>query len=631
MPRAKGGSIPPPQVFVNPGDGGLISELNENDVLSGRGGRINNHPGNITFRTVVEDYKREYLDPRIRKLEKAHVAARLVAQIRSANPPGRFLREDADHKGKFVEIGDQKAWKKAGQALREDAPDVRKVLDEEIKDVGVMNHNPYSSPQQQQQQQQHMQYRPPPPGSIPSGIPPAVSYSPSTGGHHHQLPPPQQQHRPDPPESEGVTGYRQPPLNYYDTDGPAGRAGGGGGGGSRGQSHHPAPHQQQYPQGGPGMHTALPPHGYPQPPPPSHHHHQQGHPSPPSNYYGHPPPPQYQHQHPPQNQQHFPQPLPQFRQTSNQYNDAAYSTQPHSHQQQQQFDPKRKKSSFSEKLHDPANVVYSAIDTVSEMADKMKQRLPGKDSLPAFMSTATDFTMSDVSAFTASNKTKSSNDPNEIFQGAVKRGSNSTKTGSGNSKEESFNMSDLSFGFSMGRTRSFPDLMLSTGDINLLPALPDESGGDSDDVTPQRTSSGRILRPAPMAHARQSSSGSGSSGSMASLTIRGFHPVRGRTNTQNTTSAMGGLNDAMSIMSIDSHKLSMKSDNSSWMENLKSMQSIHSDGRNAFLHDDSGSVRSLLSDISNDLNALDLAEPLLPPFPVDQSFDSEYMVRRPDP
>ena len=111
MPRAKGGSIPPPQVVVNAGDGGLISEVNENDVLSGRGGRINNHPGNITFRTVVEDYKREYLDPRIRKLEKAHVAARLVAQIRSANPPGRFLKEDPDHPGKFVEIGDPKAWR----------------------------------------------------------------------------------------------------------------------------------------------------------------------------------------------------------------------------------------------------------------------------------------------------------------------------------------------------------------------------------------------------------------------------------------------------------------------------------------------------------------------------------------
>jgi hypothetical protein len=256
------------------------------------------------------------------------------------------------------------------------------------------------------------------------------------------------------------------------------------------------------------------------------------------------------------------------------------------------------------------------------------------------MSTATDFTMSDVSNFTASNTTKS-NDPNEIFQGAVKRGSGSSKNSSGNSKQ-SFNMSELSLsglGFSMGRTRSFPDLMLSTGDIhNLLPAMPDEGGG-SDDDTPKRTASGRILRPE--LHARDGSYGSGgsiNSGSMVSLTIKGFHPVRGRANTQNTTSAMSGLNDAMSIMSIDSHKLSMKSDNSSWMENLKSMQSIHTnDARNAYaLHDDSGSVRSLLSDISNDLNALDLAEPLLPPFPTESSSgfnDSDFVVHhsRPDP
>lgn len=111
MPRAKGGSIKPPRVVVNPGDGGLISELNNNDVLSGRGGRINNHPGNITFRLVCQDYKHEYLDPRTRKLEKAHVAARLVTQIRSTNPPGRFLKEDQSNPGFFIEIGDQKAWK----------------------------------------------------------------------------------------------------------------------------------------------------------------------------------------------------------------------------------------------------------------------------------------------------------------------------------------------------------------------------------------------------------------------------------------------------------------------------------------------------------------------------------------
>lgn len=111
MPRAKGGSIPPPTVQVHPGDGGLIATLNDNDVLSGRGGRINNHPGNIAFRTIVEDYKHEYLDPRTRKLEKAHVAARLVAQIRGMNPPGRFLKEDSGNPGMYLEIGDQKAWK----------------------------------------------------------------------------------------------------------------------------------------------------------------------------------------------------------------------------------------------------------------------------------------------------------------------------------------------------------------------------------------------------------------------------------------------------------------------------------------------------------------------------------------
>eukprot|EP00956_Cyclotella_meneghiniana_P017577 scaffold28858_cov71-Cyclotella_meneghiniana.AAC.2 len=132
MPRAKGGSIPPPVVHVQPGQGGLISALNDNDVLSGRGGRVNKHPGNIVFRTLVQDYKHEYLDPRTRKMEKAHVAARLVAQVRGMNPPGRFLKEDSDNAGMFLEIGDQKAWKKAGQALREDAQEIRKEITGEL-------------------------------------------------------------------------------------------------------------------------------------------------------------------------------------------------------------------------------------------------------------------------------------------------------------------------------------------------------------------------------------------------------------------------------------------------------------------------------------------------------------------
>ena len=111
MPRAKGGSIPPPRVMIEPGYGGSIVELNEHDVLCGRGGKISNHPGNVTFRTIVEHNKHEYLDLRTRKLEKAHVAARLVTQIRNTTPPGRFLKDDPLNPGHYVEIGDQKAWK----------------------------------------------------------------------------------------------------------------------------------------------------------------------------------------------------------------------------------------------------------------------------------------------------------------------------------------------------------------------------------------------------------------------------------------------------------------------------------------------------------------------------------------
>lgn len=63
----------------------------------------------------------EYLDEKTKKLEKAHIAAQIVYIIRSKG--GRFLKEEAD--GAWWDIGDQKAIKKVGQAMREDAPNMR--------------------------------------------------------------------------------------------------------------------------------------------------------------------------------------------------------------------------------------------------------------------------------------------------------------------------------------------------------------------------------------------------------------------------------------------------------------------------------------------------------------------------
>eukprot|EP00538_Stauroneis_constricta_P012986 CAMPEP_0119550948 /NCGR_PEP_ID=MMETSP1352-20130426/4365_1 /TAXON_ID=265584 /ORGANISM="Stauroneis constricta, Strain CCMP1120" /LENGTH=603 /DNA_ID=CAMNT_0007596941 /DNA_START=149 /DNA_END=1960 /DNA_ORIENTATION=+ len=115
---------PRPEIVVPPRGIGPIVDPNINDVLCGRGGRINSHAGNIQFREMVQSRKKIYLAKSTEKLEKAHIAARIVREIRSMDPPGRFLKEDRDT-GLWFDIGDQKAIKKSGQALREDAPEIR--------------------------------------------------------------------------------------------------------------------------------------------------------------------------------------------------------------------------------------------------------------------------------------------------------------------------------------------------------------------------------------------------------------------------------------------------------------------------------------------------------------------------
>lgn len=126
---------PRPEIQIPPRGIGPVYEPNRNDVLCGRGGRINAHAGNVQFRELVLARKVEYLHKNTKKLEKAHIAADVVHSIRCMDPGGRFLKEDAD--GTWYDIGDAKAIKKVGQALREDAPEVREVLEETVEKAPV--------------------------------------------------------------------------------------------------------------------------------------------------------------------------------------------------------------------------------------------------------------------------------------------------------------------------------------------------------------------------------------------------------------------------------------------------------------------------------------------------------------
>lgn len=94
---------PRPPIKIPPRGIGPVHEPNINDVLCGRGGRINAHAGNVQFRELVVERKKDYLSDKTKKLEKAHIAAAIVRQIRELDPPGRFLKEDPD--GSWFDIG----------------------------------------------------------------------------------------------------------------------------------------------------------------------------------------------------------------------------------------------------------------------------------------------------------------------------------------------------------------------------------------------------------------------------------------------------------------------------------------------------------------------------------------------
>ena len=85
---------------------------------------MNGHSGNKRYRTLVNSVKAEYLSPKTRKMQKSHIAAQIVWTVRESDPPGRFLKVDKNT-GMWQEIGDKAAFRKTGQALRENSSEYR--------------------------------------------------------------------------------------------------------------------------------------------------------------------------------------------------------------------------------------------------------------------------------------------------------------------------------------------------------------------------------------------------------------------------------------------------------------------------------------------------------------------------
>jgi hypothetical protein len=208
------------------------------------------------------------------------------------------------------------------------------------------------------------------------------------------------------------------------------------------------------------------------------------------------------------------------------------------------------------------------------------------------------------------------NDPRIIHHGAKRQDS-----GSGSESMELLLGSNLSLllgGSSIARTRSFPDLLLSTGDSIVVDDL-----GETIDLNDKHKTT-RMERP----YHRKSLSLLSTSSSISMASSRGC--------------GMSEVYDTLSIMSVTSRKGdgTDKSETLSWTDAFNSMQSIHSSDMIPKLNKgEDGSVGSFLSDVSGDLNALDLdmmTDSLLPPLARNDSFNMgkvkhEHNMNRPDP
>lgn len=95
---------------------GYTTQFKDEDVLFGRGGRTNNHPGNKRLRQIVNKYRDTYC--RAKKLDKPKLSKLIVKALRSAIPPSRFLRMNEETK-LWEDVGDKRAAEKVSQRLRE--------------------------------------------------------------------------------------------------------------------------------------------------------------------------------------------------------------------------------------------------------------------------------------------------------------------------------------------------------------------------------------------------------------------------------------------------------------------------------------------------------------------------------
>ena len=112
--------------IMQPGDQVHDEDLNENDVLMGRGGHNFEHSGNEQLRNICRAKVPEYR--RARKKLKSIISKAILTQIKGMDPPGRFLRKCCKTKT-WKLAKDSVAREKVCQSLRDAVQEAQDLIE----------------------------------------------------------------------------------------------------------------------------------------------------------------------------------------------------------------------------------------------------------------------------------------------------------------------------------------------------------------------------------------------------------------------------------------------------------------------------------------------------------------------
>jgi hypothetical protein len=121
--------VPPRHTFRSSSSDGYLransKQLRPSDIVCGRGAPTNFHHGNHMFRDLVKNYETSYMCAK--RSDKPSIAMTLLDIVHARG--GRFVRKDkVAGRSAWVEIGEHRAYEKVCQALREEAPELRRQM-----------------------------------------------------------------------------------------------------------------------------------------------------------------------------------------------------------------------------------------------------------------------------------------------------------------------------------------------------------------------------------------------------------------------------------------------------------------------------------------------------------------------